>query len=345
MFIQRDSLLSEELELVEELYEAVANPTVLQHPKWPIGLSSTQSLQHFILKEDDKVVAYVRVIESRLSRAPWVRYALIDGTPVAHNAEHVASIIRFASSYYLSAGFAEFTVRLRSLDLQFSEHVRRLLLKEGAVFAETRSSELRSTLVLDVGEDLEALEAGFSTNLKRNIKKGLKADIEIRTVESVEAFLPFQTIFSKMEKERNVDLYSADHVLQVYEFIAATKLGAMLGAYHNGEMVGGMLLVKHGDRMEYLIGATDPDQRSLPQSHLTFIEAIRLTQKAGVRLFDFGGFGFNAVEGQQVFNINRFKLGFSKDVRFYPAPMTVQLNPFRSKVGAGLVKLSGLLGR
>lgn len=345
MFIQRDTLSLEETGQIESLYRAVPHSTVLQHPKWPVSLASTQALKHFIQTEGDRPVAYARVVESRLTRAPWIKYALIEGTPVGKDADVVAELIQHICSYYGTAGFAEFTVRLRSLNLQFCEHVRRILIRQGVSFVHTPPSELRSTLVLEVGADLETLEAGFSTNLKRNIKKGLNADIEIRPVDSIQEFLPFRTIFAKMEKERNVDLYPADYVQKVFEFISETKLGVALGAYHKGEMVGGMLLVEHGDRMEYLIGGTDPDQRSLPQSHLTFIEAIRITQKAGVRLFDFGGFGFNAVEGQQVFNINRFKLGFSKDIRFYPPPMIVQLNKFRSKLGAGLIKLSGKLGR
>lgn len=345
MFIYRDKLSSKEKDLVETLYNSVANATVLQHPRWPISLASTQGLKHFIQTEADGAVAYTHVIESRLSRAPWIKYALIDGTPITQNPEHAAALIKQVTLYYRKAGFADLTVRLRSLDLQFSEHIMRLLLNERITFVQTPTSELRATLVLNVGGDLDLLESRFSTNLKRNIKKGIKADVKVRVLESVEEFLPFKAIFEKMVKERNVDLYPIDYLQQVFEFISATKLGFALGAYHHGEMVGGMMLVNHGDRMEYLIGGTDPNHRSLPQSHLTFIEAIRLTRKVGVDIFDFGGFAFNAIEGQQVFDINRFKLGFSKDVRFYAHPMRIQLNRFRSESGAGLIKLSHLFGR
>lgn len=321
------------------LFSNQRNPSSFQHPDWPVQVSETQRLVHFILSKNNSVVAYAKVTESRFSRLSFLKYATLVGTPLVSNNEVLVDFLSQVSGHYSRLNFAEFTISLMTFDLQQAELIDRSLRKYGYRVSNGSEREHRSTLVLPVEGDLNSISVGYSTNLKRNIKKGVKVGIEVKEVQSYEEFEAFEEIYSKMKSFRGVDLHRTDFLQYLFKFVQSTGLGRFIAAYYKGKMIGGMLLIDHGDRSEYFIGGTDPELKSLPQAHLTFNSAIQTVQLKGLKYFDFGGFGFSATEESQVFNINRFKLSFTRQVMFYPKPIRIHTNHLLSRFGRIVYKL------
>ncbi len=345
MFELKTELTEKDIASISELFGTIRTGSVFQHPKWPTSIRSDQRIVFLTKTENGNITLSVKIIESKLRRAPSVRYALVQGCPISDDPVEVAASIAHLYTYYETERFAELTVRLDS-SLHFAEHVERLMRKEGLQIEPFRPSEFRSTLVLKLDKDMDAIESDFSTNLKRNIKKGINGNIQVRRIRSVDEFAPFPDIFAKMEKERGVVLHNTEFLFQLFSFIEETGLGFFLGTYDQaGTMIGGMILIDQRDRLEYYIGATDPDHRTQPQSHLTFLEAIRLAKSKDYDLFDFGGYGFNAKEGEQVFNINRFKLSFTKDILFFPKPFSFVTSKRHYILGKTLMTIKQLTGK
>ncbi len=143
-----------------------------------------------------------------------------------------------------------------------------------------------------------------------------------------------------MTGARRIILYTEQYLEEVFDFITAADMGYFLAAYNSDDrMVGGLVLIKDGKKLHYLIAATDPEFRKLPLSHLTIFEAIKLAKQVGCDYFDFGSHSFYANENDQLFKVNNFKLEFGGKLVFHPRCFHLVTNRFTYASGNFLLDL------
>ncbi len=53
-----------------------------------------------------------------------------------------------------------------------------------------------------------------------------------------------------------------------------------------------------------------------------------MAKSRGLKFFDFGGYAVDVKEGDQLFDINRFKHGFGGELVTYPKTMLIYTTPF-----------------
>ena len=344
MYIFKDHLEEEDIQSLDKLYGEAEMVSVFQHPLWPDPLQTNQQKSFFLQKENEEVVLGTKIIESHLTKAPFVKYAHVRGGFICRNMALLVPAIKQIHGHYVGRKFAKLTVEL-FCDLQQAEFVERSLLKEGFRFDHDFATGARATLLLNLAEDMETIHNRFANVLKKNIATAQKKGAEIRHVTSPEEFEKFIAVFSKMEEVRGVKLATDGYLKGLFAFIQSTGQGYFLACYDKAEtLIGGILLFKEGRQVEYIVGASHPDFKSIPQLHLALFEGIQLAKREGMQFFDFGGFGFNEQEGSQIYGINQFKMQFGGHLAFYPKNMIFTIDRRNAFIGDAFLKMKSLVG-
>jgi hypothetical protein len=175
-----------------------------------------------------------------------------------------------------------------------------------------------SSLIINLNTENKKIQAGYSKNLKRNIKKAIQLGIYVRELNNPKDIKNLGAVFDKLYKWRKVKSQWNDSpatFLLWFESEELKKKIIWFGVYNsNNEMLGGVMFVNQGDTIFYQIGASDPEQRNLPILHLCFHHVILYAKENHFSFFDFGGYDTDTNENDQIHNINNFKRQFGGEL-------------------------------
>jgi lipid II:glycine glycyltransferase (peptidoglycan interpeptide bridge formation enzyme) len=204
---------------------------------------------------------------------------------------------------------------------------------------------LRETgsLIIDLSQDLENITQSYSTNLKRNLKKAEKLGLIIKELDSENEFNDLNVIYNKLYNHRKIKLSNKNFTLDIIELIQRNKLGFTIGCFEKETLIGGAVLLENNNRIEYFIGATNPEYRHLPILHAVFQHAIIKSKQNGYSYFDLGGIVFTK-DDKQLNNITSFKYQFSKQIIRYNHDFEFILSKKRKCIQNIYLNLSKTIG-
>jgi lipid II:glycine glycyltransferase (peptidoglycan interpeptide bridge formation enzyme) len=323
-FKLKEALTPSDLTRVLELYGLQQEVSFLQHPEWDKIVSINGKVLYFTFESEGKLLAYAVI------RFPNPRIATIAFGPVAVSKEAalaalqkiVESVRSTTKAWYLSV----------QLPWQTGEDTEFLELKLNQEFNIKTFSDKRnwSSSAIDTSLPNEELLKAFSKNHRRSLKKADKLGLEARICETEEEIRAFNDIYVRMYKVRgqNIDGQSnLEEYLRLNNFFQKTGNGFFFGVFQEGTMIGGMIIIRQGDYGFYHHSASDPDHRKIPVLHTGVFSILDALREKGIRYFDFGGYNHMVDETDQVYNINRFKDGFTKDYLYYPQLMYFEFVP------------------
>ncbi|MBC7224794.1 MAG: peptidoglycan bridge formation glycyltransferase FemA/FemB family protein, partial [Anaerolineae bacterium] len=87
-------------------------------------------------------------------------------------------------------------------------------------------------------------------------------------------------------------------------------LARLLLAYHEGDLLAGVITFRFGARAWYMYGASASVKRNLMPNHLLQWEAMLRARAEGVREYDFWGAPDRLDERDPMWGVYRFKAGF-----------------------------------
>jgi len=192
-----------------------------------------------------------------------------------------------------------------------------------------------ATLKLPLDKSLEEILKGFSSNHRQSIKKAQKLNFIVEVISDPSDIEVFADQYIRMYESRNLAI--SPELTRLF----FKRLFAFYNEHHTGVfitvrtseygIIGGLCISYQGDSGFYQKGYSDPEHRSLPINHIAMYEAIKLSKENGKKFFDFGGYGLNLKENDQVHAINRFKSWFGGDLVYHPKTLIIYTTPF-SKV-------------
>jgi len=184
-------------------------------------------------------------------------------------------------------------------------------------FTRTRggAGEYNTTASIDLSRAGGEQWDDFRPSVRRQIRRAEKLDIEVlHDEEGAFAELFFSQCHSAA-REKGYGLPGGVDALNVFRaLITARPNPVLFVSRYEGRIVAGIALMPAGNRMIYEWGfsGTQPGDRHLPLSHRLHWEAMRWARGKGYAYYDLGGFWANRGEQDP---INRFKLGFSPEIR------------------------------
>lgn len=294
---------------VEQFVARAAHSHFMQSAVWLDGFADERESVDYVVTEDaaGAIVGCSGVRRVR-GRAWSGEKCFIDGGPVF---ETESQLDRHMTDLHAATTGASL-VRIRPyLPEHAGGRLRELLRDHSFTFpAPERQSGYASTLVLDLTRSLEALQAGFSTGLRRNLRRMARVGLQPEHVERGPLLAEFAHMLARAARHAGYDVPPAGRIAQYLEALFRRDPidGALFCARENGRLRAGIVVLRAGRSLVYQWGArSDPGaQGGMPLAHALHWEAIRWGHANAFRQYDFGGL----TEGAPPTGIDRFKQAF-----------------------------------
>jgi lipid II:glycine glycyltransferase (peptidoglycan interpeptide bridge formation enzyme) len=140
---------------------------------------------------------------------------------------------------------------------------------------------------------IEELEKNFETDVRRRIKKAIKAGVEIFESNDIKRFYEL----NKMTfKRQNLSIpYSFEFVKNLYEKAKDKNAVKMYFAKYKDEIIAANFLVYDENTVYYLMGGIDSTKKNLGGMDLLLYDSIKFALNNG-RKFDFEGSMIESIE-------------------------------------------------
>jgi hypothetical protein len=322
--------LENKIEL-ENLFHSNSIKSIYQHPDYIENISNTSYV--FLLKENKIIKSYCFVNEYALSKLNFIKFSKIKFGSIGSD-EHSRVLDLEIINFYKSNKIT-FVIYI-PFENKIFETINQKKIK-------TKTSvRLTGTLILDLRQNISEISKKYSTNLNRNLKKSKKNNLIVSELFFEHEFDKLNQIYNTLFEYRNIKVSNSCFTNDIIKFVTNKKNGFVMGCFENNELIGGAVFIENNGRIEYFIGASNPEFRNLPILHSVFHEAIILSQKRGYSFFDFGGVVFSK-EDIQLNNITKFKYQFCDNSIFYNKDFEIVLSGYKKKIYDLYLKISNKL--
>lgn len=208
--------------------------------------------------------------------------------------------------------------------------VTRDLTSRGWLFS-SEQIQFRNTVELPLEGTEEQLLAAMKQKTRYNIRLAERKGVSVRTGTPAD-FPAIVEMYQETAARDGFTVRPAAYYLDGWATLYEAGMAQPLVAEADGRPVAAVILVRFGDRVIYMYGASRNEARERMPNHLLQWEAIRWAQAQGCKVYDFWGAPDEFVETDRMWGVWRFKAGFNGEVvRFigawdYPArPLLYQL--------------------
>lgn len=328
----KDALRDIEKQNAHRLYQLLNDVSIFQLISFP-SLPSANNKQKYALATDteENLVGYCVITEAHSNSLPFIKTAKIQYGPVCEKPEVETLMLKEIYNYYKTLGFSSIEIQLRQVAGQESEKIVAEVSKHFSFYHKYNKSN-RCTIHIDLTKTIDEIQKDFANVLTKNIRSAINKNVVVRLAVLEKEIKDFASLYMKMGNKRGTIHYTETYLFDLCKFLIKTQNGFLLCSFVDEKMIGGGLFIHQGGKTEYQIGATDPDFKKIPASHLVLFEAIKHAKATGKKIFDMGGIGFYATPAEQIYNINQFKENFSKNYVFYTKVLYVDMNPFYLKL-------------
>lgn len=173
--------------------------------------------------------------------------------------------------------------------------------------------QFRNTVEMDLTESEEAMLAGMKSKTRYNIRLAARKGIKIR--EGTVADLPVMVaMYAETADRDQFTIRPQEYYLDIWRAFCEAGMGQPLLAEYEGEPVAAVMLVKYGQRVIYMYGASTDKERNRMPNYILQWEAIRWAKAQGCTIYDFWGAPDEFVESDRLWGVWRFKDGFQGEV-------------------------------
>ena len=222
----------------------------------------------------------------------------------------------------------------------------------------------RSTVLLDIGDEEEAILARMKSKWRYNIRLAERKEVTVRA-GSEDDLRHFQALMQETGERDAFDVHSIDYYRAAFaQFVP--QQGVFLFAEYNGEPLAAIVVLHVGQTAWYLWGASSNRERNRMPNHALQWAAMRWAKDRGATRYDFWGIpdeigqvaagmrgdhgdpvraedvpvDVNAFPEGDLWGVFRFKEGFGGTVERYVGAWDLPMN----RLGYGLYQ-AGLKGR
>jgi len=175
-------------------------------------------------------------------------------------------------------------------------------ISDGAVLVEGES-------IVAAGPRREVTERVYNIHLAERKKITLRWS---RSSSDVQTFLHLLKITARRQ---GIGVFPPDYYRTMIEQLPGAEVAM---AESEGTMIASALLVKFGDTLTYIHGASNEQYRALMAPHLLQWRSIQRARMLGCTTYDFYGVALKGEFEKKLSGVTRFKMGFGGTVYSYP---------------------------
>jgi hypothetical protein len=204
---------------------------------------------------------------------------------------------------------------------------------------------------LDLTRAEEEIFSAFRNSTKRNIKKAIKENVQVRILNSLESVKDFYRLNCLTRKDHGLPPQPFHFFKRIYDNIISKKKSFVALASHSNKVVAGAVFFRLKDRGIYKYGASDNHYLHLRPNNLIMWEAIKWYAENGYKHFSFGRtepdhkglLQFKRGWGTREGTIYYYRYDLTKDTFVKDATKIKSSYAFFQKMPLPLLKLAGRL--
>jgi lipid II:glycine glycyltransferase (peptidoglycan interpeptide bridge formation enzyme) len=334
----KSSLDSTEVESISKFCSSADYCSIEQSIGW-LDICCNSNICYFILTDENEIKSFCLITQS-------FRFAHIDFGPVCCDKEIMVISINEIIAYYKKKGFLSLDIQMYYKSGSDTEYIEYALSKLHRIKYIFNNDNTKSSIEIDLEKSIDEIYGKIRKGHKSDIKKAVKLGFTVDVVKSDDELAAFFEIYAKMCRARNIDEgeLSSTNIGKIYNYLNDNNKGSILIVKDSDKnILGGAIFVYQGLSVRYYKGASDPDKRDIPVTHIVLWEAIKKAKADNFRYFDFWGYNHFANEKDQVYYINHFKKGFGGYNTFFAKKMNIDLIPFGTQIYKSMLFVRNLL--
>ena len=315
LYILKENPTREEKERLKFFVRENSKGNLFQDPVWVKiqGHSLLKSFLYYWVEEEDKIMASALIRRHVVPGVNWSNDIIVRG-PVCSDPE----ILKLATKDLIFKLRSKGTVSLKVnpyWENTMVDRVEKDLSEIGMQPIINSDSQHSVTLVIDLSLDKKQIFRSFRNFTRQRIRRAEQLGVQVTPVKNESEILKFCLIYKEMAKVKSINPISSEYLVRMwFELLKNEKDGIFLVAKYNGEIISGIVVLRHGCRAVYTYGTSILHKYpEVPKNQLTHWLAIQWAKEKGCSIYDLGGYLPDAREGTSKYGINQFKLGFSKN--------------------------------
>lgn len=214
------------------------------------------------------------------------------------------------------------------------------------------------TMILDLARDEDEILSGMHEKTRYNIRLAERKGVQVMPASPAEdGFETFWHLVEETSERAGIRSHEEDYYRKMLGAlsgdISTTSEKAVAKLYfaeHDGKVLAAILLIRFGDTVTYLHGASSRDKRELMAPHLLHWHAIKEAKAWGAKYYDFWGVAPMEMRDGKLkmkdpkhswSGITRFKKGFGGKYIEYPGTFDLPRSTFWYKVYSAARKVRG----
>jgi hypothetical protein len=296
-------------EQVDRFIERAAHSHFMQSRAWlETFADERESVEHVVTSSDGGEPACCSGVRRVRGRGWTGDKCFVDGGPVFTSETFIERHLDELLTATRGASWLRLRPYLPERDaIRFSE-----LLRDHAfrMLPADQQSGYAQTLVLDLTRSPQSLHAGFSTGLRRNLRRAARLGMTVDRVTGGSGSAEFAAMLSGAAAVAGYDVPPPARITRYLEKVCGheSNAGALFCVKRSGELQAGIVVLRAGSSLVYQWGARAHPCGSgdVPLAHALHWEAMRWARAHGFERYDFGGLtGVDERDG-----IDRFKQSF-----------------------------------
>lgn len=331
-FYIKDQLNKDDYNGVVNFLDSLNFYCIEQHPDWNVKIEGYSHTFFLCTDDTSRIVCFANIILSNgLFKAAHINFG-----PAFNDFEILKEAIGFLYNYLSSKKFIFFSIQLATDVSNQTELLEYHINRDFKVQYHFKPGNLWSSICIDLKRSENEILKSFSNGHRRRIKNSFSKNNLTTKIENDERYLQmFIKLFIKMcqAKKLHYDEKEITHLLtNINSFFYDKNKGFIVYIFQETELVGGLIIVYQGKSARVYKGATDPERRDIPISHIGIFEAIKICKANGYSTLDLWGYNHFVTKNDPIYSINEFKKGFSGYFTFFPKRLNFVLNPINYKI-------------
>lgn len=285
----QDSLTPEEAARFDQFAAAAPYASYMQKTSW-VKLAPITRLRRFLFltchEGDQLSVAGL----ARLTKLFPGRYlARFERGPMFSNVEDFERALPHILDRLREAGVCTALMNPR-WEEDGAARVEKILADQGMRKLAAASQAMHSaTGLVDLQRTEEEILAGFQKRCQRDIKRAVKKGLHVRPAANEDEARTIRGRRKELAAMRNIDDLGQPDLLDQWRAFQGEEEGVLLLAEAEGQIIGGLAVVREGNRAIIRGGGAVPVLPKLPRTHNLIWESMRLLKAEGCTSYDLAG--------------------------------------------------------
>lgn len=191
--------------------------------------------------------------------------------------------------------------------------------KEGLLKKSSVDIQPPDTVILDITPTQEEIMAGMHKKWRYNINLATKKGVVVINSSSklLEKWYDLYRVTGERDK---IAIHPMSYYQRLFDMAEQSENAPQMGlylAYHEEELLAGIITSFYKGRATYLYGASSNSKRNLMPAYALQWEAIKASKEAGCSEYDFFGIPPTDDPNHPMHGLYRFKTNFGGEVRHY----------------------------